>query len=176
MGIRIRTALVLLALGLGQGMAAQESESAKAREARVGIIGRADGDHRREQPVTEREWLACDDHDEMLLFVRHHAGERKLRLFGAACCRAVAFAEGFDDGEVTRKAMLSAGSAANEPRNKVSRRDGWANPAARAAYAARAAAYSGSLIHEPAGDVCFGEPACVSAGRTAQCLALRSRR
>jgi hypothetical protein len=36
---------------------------------------------------SEREWLAAEDPLEMLKFLRYQASERKLRLFGCACCR-----------------------------------------------------------------------------------------
>jgi hypothetical protein len=39
--------------------------------------------------MTEAEWLACDDPQAMLPFVRGNASGRKLRLFAAACCRQV---------------------------------------------------------------------------------------
>ncbi len=37
--------------------------------------------------MTEAEWLACDDPEQMLAHVAPDASERKLRLFGVACCR-----------------------------------------------------------------------------------------
>jgi hypothetical protein len=37
--------------------------------------------------MTEAEWLACDNPRKMLDFVRGTTGERKMRLFAAACCR-----------------------------------------------------------------------------------------
>ena len=39
--------------------------------------------------MTEADWLAGVDSGPMLAFVREHAGERKLRLFAAACARLV---------------------------------------------------------------------------------------
>ena len=39
--------------------------------------------------MTEAEWLACEDPAKMLEFLRGKAGERKLRLFIADCCRRV---------------------------------------------------------------------------------------
>jgi len=39
-------------------------------------------------PMTEAEWLACDDPHKMLVFLRGgKAGTRKLRLFAVGCCR-----------------------------------------------------------------------------------------
>jgi hypothetical protein len=37
--------------------------------------------------MTEGEWLTGTDPDRLLRFVRGKAGQRKLRLFGVACCR-----------------------------------------------------------------------------------------
>ena len=37
--------------------------------------------------MTETEWHACDDLWEMLEFLKPRADDRKLRLFGVACCR-----------------------------------------------------------------------------------------
>jgi hypothetical protein len=39
--------------------------------------------------MTEAEWLSCSDARPMLEFTGSTASGRKLRLFGAACCRRV---------------------------------------------------------------------------------------
>jgi hypothetical protein len=41
------------------------------------------------KPMSEAEWLACQDPDAMLRFLRGRASDRKLRLFACACCRSV---------------------------------------------------------------------------------------
>jgi hypothetical protein len=77
--------------------------------------------------VTEAEWLACTDPTPMLEFLRTKITERKLRLFGVACCcrilhlmpdersrRAVQVAEMFADGLLTDVEAEAAGNAAAE--------------------------------------------------------------
>jgi hypothetical protein len=39
--------------------------------------------------MTEQEWLECRDPGRMLAFIEGRPGDRKLRLFGVACCRSV---------------------------------------------------------------------------------------
>jgi hypothetical protein len=39
--------------------------------------------------MTEEEWLTCGDPERMLAFVLPQASDRRLRLFGCACCRRV---------------------------------------------------------------------------------------
>jgi hypothetical protein len=83
--------------------------------------------------MIESEWLACDDPERMLSFVREQRTDRKLRLFGCACCRriwdimtfqrsryAVETAEQFADGIVSRRALANARKAAQR-----AERDGW---------------------------------------------------
>jgi hypothetical protein len=41
------------------------------------------------RPMTEAEWLACDDPDAMFDLLPADASDRKLRLFGVACCHHV---------------------------------------------------------------------------------------
>jgi hypothetical protein len=45
---------------------------------------------RRPPPMSEHEWLHCDNSETMLEFVRLKATKRKLRLFAAACFRRLA--------------------------------------------------------------------------------------
>jgi hypothetical protein len=113
--------------------------------------------------MTPAEWLACDNPETMLNFLRDKASARKIRLFGAACCRrvwpqlasvasrrAVEFAEDYADGKRTRKELITAGSAALAPLNRVLDRGGWADSAAKVSAAARATAYAGEWAAEHA--------------------------
>jgi len=107
--------------------------------------------------MTESEWLICDDPEMMLDFLSDRASDRKLRLFAAACCRrlwshlrsvtsrrAVEFVESYADGEVTRKAILAADSAARAPLRSPRRRRTFWTTEASAAMAARYAATAGA--------------------------------
>jgi hypothetical protein len=75
--------------------------------------------------VTEAEWMACQDTSRMLKSIGGRASERKLRLFGVACCRrvgllladersrqAVEAAERYTEGAATRGELLAAWEAA----------------------------------------------------------------
>ena len=69
--------------------------------------------------MTEAEWLAATNPTPLLMFLRGRISERKLRLFGCACCRrvwhriavdeskaAVQLAERFADGEASLEQAL----------------------------------------------------------------------
>ena len=77
--------------------------------------------------MTEAEWLACDKPERMLRFLEGAASDRKLRLFGCACCRrvwhlfgdgvsrgAVEIAERFADGGASSGDLLAAQGAVND--------------------------------------------------------------
>jgi hypothetical protein len=97
--------------------------------------------------VTEAEWLVATDPVPMLGFLRERAGDRKVRLFACACCRAlwddrwpqrsrdvILTAERFADGlateqELNRSRSLACQSAQNAVRHGSRRRfghSGWA--------------------------------------------------
>ena len=76
--------------------------------------------------MTEQEWLAWPDPQLMLEFVRGKASDRKLRLFGVACCRriwqwinheecrqAILSSEKFADGVATLQECNAANDAAS---------------------------------------------------------------
>jgi hypothetical protein len=106
--------------------------------------------------MTETEWLACTDPEPMLEFLRGRGGDRKLRLFAAACCRriwsllpdkrgrrAVEAVEAFADGLAARGALGAAREAAMQARI--------AAPFAGAAWSAVAAAYEATAADLRAG-------------------------
>jgi len=75
--------------------------------------------------MTEAAWLNCTDPEAMLSHLGHKARGRKLRLFGAACCRriwplladersraGVEVAERYADGEAGGEELTAAGAAA----------------------------------------------------------------
>src|SRR5262249_3678574 len=77
--------------------------------------------HHCEEPMTEAEWLVCTNPDVMLEHLDGKATERKLRLFGCACCRrvwdllpdersraAIEVSERFADGQVSKEELASA--------------------------------------------------------------------
>jgi hypothetical protein len=86
--------------------------------------------------MTESEWLVCMDLDAMLECLREKAGNRKLRLFAAACCRriwglmqddrsrhAVEIAEQWSDGKATDEERREAAAFAHQAHS-----DMWAIP------------------------------------------------
>jgi hypothetical protein len=75
--------------------------------------------------MTEEEWLACEEPEKLLDFLRGRASHRKLRLFACACCRrlwgllddersrrAVEAGEDFADGLVSESVLKAAKDAA----------------------------------------------------------------
>ncbi len=77
--------------------------------------------------MTEAEWLACIDPTPMLEFVCEDATERKLRLFGVACCKrmwtllrdersrtAIEVAERYADGMAGEKELRDAARASSD--------------------------------------------------------------
>jgi hypothetical protein len=73
--------------------------------------------------MTEAEWLACEDSDQMVRYLEGIISDRKLRLFGCACCRrlwpllpegefrqAVEIAERYADGLATDEELSAVRS------------------------------------------------------------------
>jgi hypothetical protein len=98
--------------------------------------------------MTEGEWLAANDPEPMLDFLRGKASERKLRLFAVACCRviwglfddrrsqeAVEQAERYADGKISLAALQAAErlaeAAAGGPRANPNMRNDYPSGAAR---------------------------------------------
>src|SRR5947209_17470319 len=46
-----------------------------------------------EKTMTKKEWLRCTEPGSMLEFLRGKVTDRKLRLFGVACCRSAFYGE-----------------------------------------------------------------------------------
>src|SRR4051812_34880255 len=82
--------------------------------------------------MTEAEWEACKDPQDMLSFLRNKASQRKLRLFACACCRriwhliteehsreAVRIAEQYADGFVDRQGLAHAFTLARNAKHAV---------------------------------------------------------
>jgi hypothetical protein len=80
--------------------------------------------------MTEASWLACEDAYPMIDLIQGQSSERKLRLFGAACCRRlwhlltdrrsmemIAVAERRADGHASEEEFLAARTAAAEVDN-----------------------------------------------------------
>jgi hypothetical protein len=80
--------------------------------------------------MMEREWLAARKPDPMLDYLRQQAGDRKLRLFAAACCRevwglldapvrsAVEMVERYADGEATLIQIMAVRAACQAAEKK----------------------------------------------------------
>jgi hypothetical protein len=77
--------------------------------------------------MTETEWLGCNDPDEILFWLKDRSSDRKMRLFGLACCQRIAhlfpdrrsksalvILEHYADGQCSNDELRSACEAANE--------------------------------------------------------------
>ena len=94
----------------------------------------------RGRPMTEAEWLACEDPMAMLIFLKDYSSgfvdyqdiDRKLRLFSCACCRSrrecredslllatIGTAERYADGETTKQELQTARRALKAEREVV---------------------------------------------------------
>jgi hypothetical protein len=119
--------------------------------------------------VTEEQWLACEDPERMLEFLRGKASERKLRLFAVACMRrvghlliekqsmeAVELAEEFAEGRVSKADLTDKRKQLNNgvkgggtgrfltAARRSARVAGWTEPKAGAVSQAWTWAWSGS--------------------------------
>jgi hypothetical protein len=74
--------------------------------------------------MTEKEWLACTALPPMLEFLQDMGGERKLQLFGLACCRriTVLFPDAVPQAILLTAERLADGSASREGLIAVARR------------------------------------------------------
>jgi hypothetical protein len=114
--------------------------------------------------MTEAEWLACADPEQMLAFLRGTASDRKLRLFACSCCRrvwdlltdpasraAVEFSEAHADAGVRgRRGFPAVRRAAHLAFRAAQREAETAAPEARAVTGARMlAAYAVDALTAP---------------------------
>ena len=100
---------------------------------------------RREAPMTEAQWLACEDPMAMLGFLRGKASDRKLRLFAVRCCRrithlldprgltALTIAERFADGLASEEQLRGAEGLAEDAFNEFDHAKEYAAEAVMAA-------------------------------------------
>jgi hypothetical protein len=100
--------------------------------------------------VTEQEWLASDDPDEMVRALGSRVGTRRVQLYAAACCRrvwhlladdrsrsAIAVLEQFADGQAAVAALETAAMAAEDAAEFSSWSSNASAPAHSAAVAVR---------------------------------------
>jgi hypothetical protein len=138
-------------------------------------------------PMTQEDWLVCDDPAELLGSLGEHTSGRKSRLFAVACCRRIAHL--LDDGR-SRAAVEAAERYADEViAAEEFARDAWAAEAAAkeafawtdagsAAFAAaKAAAYRTAYDESGEPSRHYGAHVAGAADypfeRAAQCLLLR---
>jgi hypothetical protein len=110
--------------------------------------------------IAEAEWLASTDIEMMLDSLSETASNRKLRLFGVACCRriwnllhdvrskkAVEYSELFADGEIDKVQLLAARKEAEQAWLRMLSRRSWTQHAKRelkSHYAAEAVRFAAS--------------------------------
>jgi hypothetical protein len=123
--------------------------------------------------MTEAEWLACTDPQPMLEFLYRIANisERKLRLFGVACCRrtvavlqdersrtAIEVADRYADGNASEEEFQAAGQAASDAAGlgRYGGDDSWGRDSFPAGLEspARAAAWAATWRHAGSVELC----------------------
>ena len=118
--------------------------------------------------MNEREWLTCNDPQDMVWFLEGRVSDRKLRLFGCACCRriwrlltdersrqAVELAELSVDGRVTKKERETRYLAA------FAALEAWGKKKEKGAAAKRSASQAAMSVLTPDGGLHAAREACV---------------
>jgi hypothetical protein len=100
----------------------------------IGPMARERNANRNYFPLTETQWFAFNDPDDLLHHIRATASHRKLRLFACECCRPLvgkvkgasgaskmAAAERFADGLIDREKFLAAFARRRSPPHRANK-------------------------------------------------------
>jgi len=110
--------------------------------------------------MTDSDWLACKDAQQMLPLLQDRIGEQKLRLFACACCRRVWHlldeenrgivhaAESYARGRISRQELAAAGANVTGADSEAERRAA-ENHLASARYEAATAAWQCATLPPP---------------------------